>query len=283
MRRVARHQLVVGLGVLALFFLFVPVTTHAADVSVSATVSGTTPPAETGPTVELHGFAAPNASLIVQRNGVQITTSTADSQGVFSIVLTDQPTGQQTYTVLATDTDGRQLAPITFVFNLKNGTTTIVTGVFPGPSIALDTTSVKLGQDVTVTGTTVPGSAVALTVHSDQTMSLSTVADTLGHWAQIISTKLLAPGTHTATAQAQTGSTLSSQSQTVEFAVSALAKCDGKKTADLNCDASVNLTDFSILLYFWQKTHPTNTRADINGDGIVTIIDFSIMLYQWTS
>ncbi|MBI3571906.1 hypothetical protein HY091_00005, partial [Candidatus Kaiserbacteria bacterium] len=51
---------------------------------------------------------------------------------------------------------------------------------------------------------------------------------------------------------------------------------------DLNCDGGVNLTDFSILLFFWKATNPTNARADINHDGSVNVVDFSIMLYQWT-
>lgn len=55
-----------------------------------------------------------------------------------------------------------------------------------------------------------------------------------------------------------------------------------ERPADLNCDGRVNLTDFSILLYYWGKTR-SHSRADINKDGIVNLIDFSILLYWWTS
>ena len=49
--------------------------------------------------------------------------------------------------------------------------------------------------------------------------------------------------------------------------------------ADLNCDTKVNLTDLSILMYYWQKSG--TTLADINKDKIVNLVDFSILLYWW--
>lgn len=52
--------------------------------------------------------------------------------------------------------------------------------------------------------------------------------------------------------------------------------------ADLNCDGRVNLTDLSILLYYWQQKG-AGIKADINKDGIVNLIDFSVMLYWWTN
>jgi hypothetical protein len=55
-----------------------------------------------------------------------------------------------------------------------------------------------------------------------------------------------------------------------------------ERTADLNCDGRVNITDFSILMYWWGKKTP-GVRADINKDGIVNLVDLSIMLYWWTN
>lgn len=51
--------------------------------------------------------------------------------------------------------------------------------------------------------------------------------------------------------------------------------------ADLNCDQKVNITDFSILMYYWQK-QGSGIKADINKDGIVNLVDLSIMFYWWT-
>lgn len=52
--------------------------------------------------------------------------------------------------------------------------------------------------------------------------------------------------------------------------------------ADLNRDKKVNLTDFSILLMFYNTPAPfKNLCVDINKDDKVNVADFSIMLTQW--
>jgi len=51
---------------------------------------------------------------------------------------------------------------------------------------------------------------------------------------------------------------------------------------DINKDGHINIVDFSILMYFWHQTSPSNPCADLNKDGIVDLTDFSIMLYWWT-
>ncbi len=276
---VARRRLAV------FFILWLAVTAgsvRAGEVTITATVPGTTPPGPVNPIVQFEGLAAPAATVTVTRGSQAIGTVTADGQASFSITLTDQPAGQQTYVVGAADDEGRALKSVTFVLNLSASTVTIVTGVFLGPSIAVDRTSVKLGQFVTVTGTTAPQSSVTVTVSStpkDYTIN----ADSAGNWSKLVNTEEIGVGTHAAQARARyNGSQTSAVSDSVSFAVNPLEQCDGKKTADVNCDGKINLVDFSILLFFWQQTNPRNERSDINRDGRVTIVDFSIMLFQWT-
>lgn len=50
---------------------------------------------------------------------------------------------------------------------------------------------------------------------------------------------------------------------------------------DVNGDCRVNLTDFSIVGYWYNRTNPPK-RTDINGDGRVNLVDFSIMAFNWT-
>jgi hypothetical protein len=74
-------------------------------------------------------------------------------------------------------------------------------------------------------------------------------------------------------------------SQAVGFKVgnsSIEAKKNQNISSDINGDGKVNLTDLSILLFFWQKSNPSNPKTDINGDGKVNLTDLSIMLYNWT-
>lgn len=280
---VRRAVITVSTCVVAFWFLFSTSIALAASVTVSATVQGTTPPAPNNPVLELRGIIAPNVSYVITRDGVEIARGTTGADGTFTATLPDQLTGQQTFVITATDSQGRVFTSFTITINLQSGTTTIVTGIFLGPTIAIDKTSVKLGESVTISGTSVPGSTITLSVNSVKAMTESITAASDGSWSKSINTADIGVGTHVAKARAvSSDSIMSAYSDEVTFAVNPLEKCDGKKTADLNCDVSVNLTDFSILLYFWQKTNPANARADINKDGQVTIVDFSIMLYQWT-
>lgn len=272
---------IVLLGVVLLSVGFPLVARSAASVRVTATVVKNTSLVSSTPRVQLKGFIAPNVAFTVTRDGTIVTTGTTDISGAFDILLTDQPSGQHIYVVSATDAHGQLFAPVTFAFMLDEGTITIVSNIFPGPSIGVNKPEVKLGQQIILSGATLPGSTVALTVNSKTQLKLTASVDSLGNWLATLATDLLGAGTHTATAIATSHQSVSATSE-ITFVVNPLEKCDGKKTADLNCDSKVNLTDFSILLYFWKKTTPANPRADINGDGIVSLVDFSIMLYQWT-
>ncbi|MBI3572416.1 hypothetical protein HY091_02710, partial [Candidatus Kaiserbacteria bacterium] len=247
------------------------------QVVITATVVGGGPPAN--PTVEFRGLAAPQAAITVARDSVQVTAATAADDATFDIPLGNQPVGQHVYTVAGIDASGHPLTELTFALNLAAGNTTIITGVFLGPSIAVDKTAVKLGQPITVFGTTAPKSLVTLSIGSVHAESLNLQSNTSGFWSRAVDTTPLGVGSHSAQAQAMTSdNVISAASSSVTFAVNPLEKCDGKKSADLNCDGGVNLTDFSILLFFWKATNPTNARADINHDGSVNVVDFSIML-----
>ncbi len=257
--------------------------TGSASVGVSAVVidQNVVP---TNPSVEFHGVVSPNATVTISRDGTVVSSQLASSTADFVAVLLDQPAGPQNYLISAVDTSGAALAPISFSLTLVVNTNTIITGVFLGPSIRIDKSAVKLGQYVTVAGMTAPSSDVSVTIHSTQAKSFTVTADGSGRWSKLVNTDDVGVGTHTAQARAVLGgSQISAVSAVVSFAVNPLEQCDGKKTADVNCDGHVDLTDFSILLYFWQQTNPRNSRVDINADGRVDVIDFSIMLYQWTN
>lgn len=266
------------LAVVMFAFFVQPVS--AADVSISATVSGSTPPITPNPIVQFSGIAAPSAPITIKRGGTKIVDTTAATDASFSTTLNNQPTGQQIYEIAALDSAGDSLSPVTFAFDLQAGTTTVVSGVFLGPSIEVDKPSVKLGETVKLSGVTAPSSKVTISITATSTTSYTIQADTHGVWSKSVITSDIGAGTHTAKARAVTASNvISGFSATVTFSVSA---ADQFLSADLNTDGSVNIVDFSILLFYWEAVNPVNIRADINHDGRVDIIDFSILLFQWT-
>jgi hypothetical protein len=54
-----------------------------------------------------------------------------------------------------------------------------------------------------------------------------------------------------------------------------------KKTVDFNHDGFVNFIDFSILLYYFDKTGDSIWATDLNDDLVVDLTDVSIFMYYW--
>lgn len=54
-----------------------------------------------------------------------------------------------------------------------------------------------------------------------------------------------------------------------------------RKTVDFNRDGYVNFIDFSILLYYYDKSGAIIVPYDLNDDGAVDIVDISIFMYYW--
>ena len=51
--------------------------------------------------------------------------------------------------------------------------------------------------------------------------------------------------------------------------------------ADFNQDGWIDFVDFSILLYYYDKTGDVIARYDLSEDGDVDLVDISIFMYYW--
>lgn len=270
-----------------LFLVAFPALVGAADISVTATVEGTTPPTPADTVVIFRGIAYPNSPVSIHRGSTLLATVPADPTARFDVTLGNQTPGTFTYTVSAADARGLDSVPINFTLTLTIGTTITVTGVFLGPTLEVDETQVELGDTLTFLGATAPQSQVSIIVSSVQTKTFSAVADQSGVWTKQILASDVGLGSHTAKAKAvATTAEISSFSASVTFSVVAqptVDVCAAKKAGDINCDGKVNLTDFSILLFYWKQSQPANARADVNGDHAVNLTDVSILLFNWSA
>jgi len=237
-----------------------------------------------GPTptkVILKGKAYPNAFLTLLKNDKVAATFIAPKSGLFKKELTGLSGGIYTFGIWAEDTEGRRSVTLSFTISVLTGTTTSISGIFISPTISLTPTQVERGDKVNIFGQVFPESQVDIFVSSKEIVE-ETISDYQGNWAYEFDTTPLEEREHNARAKAlYKEGEQSPFSQTIPFLVlepGALI-CEG---VDLNFDGEVNIVDFSILLYFWRQTNPSNVCADINFDGIVNIIDFSIMMYYWT-
>jgi len=238
---------------------------------------GTPPP--TYSKVIFEGKAYPGALITVLRNGAVAGTTIGLPTGDFSLTLGAVQTGISTFGIFAEDTQGRKSVTLSFSISVIEGTTTTVKGIFISPTIELSKQLVKRGDSVDVLGQAYPESEVQIFVSSGPTPFIKKATPSLkGEWKYSLDTSILGIGDHSSKAKAiADGGEQSPFSSELPFKV--VEMCKG---ADLNFDGRVNLTDFSILLYFWNQTKPKNICADINFDGIVNIVDFSITMYYWT-
>lgn len=271
--------------IIALVLIASPVFVWAADIVVTAIVESTAPPTPADTVVIFRGLAYPGSPVTVKREGVVAVTVPADPAARFDVTLQNQTPGQVTYSVSSEDARGLVSQPMNFALTITSGTTSTLTGIFLGPTIEVDKTEAKIGETITMLGQTAPDSEVSIFVSSTATRTFKTNSDSSGLWSRQILAEDLGAGNHTARAKAVTAaSEISAYSASVDFEVVAAPtpdKCDGKKQGDVNCDGRVNLTDFSILLYYWRQTNPKNARADVNGDHTVNLTDVSIMLFNW--
>lgn len=265
------------------FGLVVALTSDA--VQISATVPEPTPPTPPDTVVIFRGIAYPHSQVTIERQGTILVTVPADPQARFDVTLTNQPSGVWTYAVYAEDALGRVGRTSNFTLSITSGTTTTVSGVFLGPTIDADHDTIALSETATVFGATLPASAVTIFVSSEEEQAFQVTADADGVWVRQFLGSDVGLGDHHIRSKAVSPeSEISAFSSTIPLTVTeeTVGPCDGRNRADINCDGRVNLTDFSILLFFWRQRNPSNERADINSDTRVNLTDLSILLFNWT-
>jgi len=259
------------------------------DISVSAEVPSEEPPPPGGgggappANVIFKGRAYPNAYLIIFKDEVVAATFFAESSGLFEKELTGVRGGVYDFGISAEDNRGVKSVTLGFTASILGGRTTTISGIFISPTISLIPTQVEKGSTVDIFGQAFPESEVKIFVSSAEETVKESISDQEGNWDYKLSTVPLQEGEHDARAKALfKDGEQTSFSHTLSFLVLAPGAlvCEG---ADLNFDGKINLIDFSILLYFWGQSNPSNRCADINFDGIVDLVDFSIMMYWWTA
>lgn len=231
--------------------------------------------------VIIRGKAYPGATITVLRDGDIERVVEADGDAEFDFTLTDQTPGITTFGFWALDRAGRKSITYTATFQIIKNAVTTLTGILVPPTLVADPEKVTPGETVTFRGSAAPSAQVQVFVDKSST-PLKTVAAASGEWAYAQATDGLATEIfHTVRAnyiESTNAELKSGYSSLVNFYVGT-GDPDSTLTADLNKDGSVNLTDFSILLFNWNTT---STLADINKDGTVSLPDFSIMLFYWT-
>ncbi len=237
--------------------------------------------------ITVNGKAFPNVTVSILEDGDTIGTVRANAKGDFQFSTAAEP-GATTLGFWANDPDRTRSITFNSTFDVTQGAVTTVNGIYVPPTIKVSASSIERNGTLTISGYTIPSAQVIL--QFDNTARTETVSsDGSGKWSYTLEGSSLSQASHTVKAKftitegvSATTKKESNFSATLSFGVGVNAE-PVIGSSDLNRDGKVNLTDFSILIFWWGTAGGnSNPPADINGNGNVGLEDFSILLFNWT-
>lgn len=233
--------------------------------------------------VIIRGKSYPSSDVHVLVDGKVVGIVKADNKADFYFETSQITPGIASFGFWSEDKLGLKSTLLTLTFRVTSRAVTTISGIYIAPTIEVDKKSVKQGESVKIYGQTVPDTEVMIHINSPQEFVEKTSSVKTGDWNINFNTAPLNEEFHTAKAYFQVNASgniiKSGFSKSVSFHVGKLGGTPLCPNADLNKDSRVNLTDFSILLYYWGTD---NACADQNQNGKVELVDFSIMMYYWT-
>ena len=237
------------------------------------------------------GKAYPQSNVTLLKDAQVAATTKAGPDANFEISLSGLAGGTYTFGVWAEDKKGLRSLTHTFSIAITSGATTVASGIFLPPSIAVDKNEVRRGDDIVIFGQSAPQADITILINSEEEFFAKTISDKDGVYLHNFDTSVLDYGSHYAKSKAGIANlAFSSFGQTIGFKVgnknisSEALKRPVK--AELNNDGRVNLIDFSIAAFWYKRPLTEQARANVDAklkpDGVINLIDFSILAYYWT-
>lgn len=232
--------------------------------------------------VSVAGTAYPNQTVHIIFNAEEIGTVRANAQGAFSFAFDASP-GTASVGFWANDSTGVRSVTLNLTFDVTQGAITNIRGVMLPPTISVDTATLNPGDKIALFGQTAPNKKVELFIDNVKVAEKNSGAD--GRWSIDHDSSKLSLAEHLAKVRYTEGGTALVRQSNFSNSLTLFVGVEGRQSlpSDLNRDGKINLTDFSILIFWWQTNGGnSNPPADINGNGKVGIEDFSILLFNWT-
>jgi hypothetical protein len=247
------------------------------------------PPSPGAPGVALKGWGYPISFVQILQDGNIAGWTNSASNGEFAVFLEDLIRGMYTFGIWSNDLESRKSGTYSTTFWVEEGTQTTVTDIIIPPTFDIATSS---AVDMQAFGYSTPGASVEVWVYpmtfeavdESKVKKFNATVPSNGKWNANVDLATLVNGEYYIKARTviesmspgEFSQILSFTKDGEELTEDEGVACPG---ADLNRDGKVNITDFSILLYYWGTD---DACADQNSNGNVDLIDFSIMMYHWT-
>ena len=275
----------------------------ATSTEVSATpVAGVTPPPPSGggggggsTTITagaiFSGRAYPRSTITLLKDAQVVSSTVADANANFQITVSGLSGRNYIFSLYSEDFKGLQSPLYSFPVSITSGVTTKVGNIFIAPTITVDKSEVKRGDNIAIFGQSVPAAEIIISVNSDEELFVKKTTDLNGIYLLNFDSSVLELGQHYTRVKAALKEEISSLSKAVGFTVgtkNVFAKLPTQSAmkADLNNDKQINYVDFSIAAYWYKRTLSATFKLieaeRLNGDGKIDPVDFSIMAYYWT-
>ena len=235
-------------------------------------------------TVSFSGRAYPNTTITLLKDAQIVAATIAGPDAKFQITLTSLSAGNYIFSLYGKDKEYQRSSLFTFPVSVTEGVTIDIGGIFIAPTINVDKSEVKWGENLTIFGQSVSQGEITIVVNSEQNFFAKTQTDEDGVYLHNFDTTALEMGQHFTKSKAFIDEEISSFSKSVSFLVGTRTTFKQKTETfkgDVNNDRRVNLIDFSITAYWYKKPLPPSS-IDLNNDGKIDLADFSIMAFHWT-
>ncbi len=235
--------------------------------------------------VIISGYAFPGSTVYAIVDGAAGGNVRAGSDGRYSITISEIARGAYTFGVYAIDRNQVRSTTFSTSFTVTGGRTSSLSNINVMPTVRVTPDPVTPGQTLTVSGYSLPNATVTVENQRDGSSvsrrEFTATSDSSGVWQLTIDTGNFTRGTYKVRVKAAATSVTTNYSNYTFYGVG--QEAEGELNPDLNTDGKVNLTDFSILLFWWGRDGGNSEPpADINSDGTVSLTDFSILLFNWT-
>jgi hypothetical protein len=241
--------------------------------------------------VVLSGRAYPKSTVTILKDAQVVATTIADENAKFQVNVGGLSSGSYIFSLYSEDGKGVRSSMLTFPVALTKGILAKIENIFVAPTIATDKREVRKGDPIDIFGQSTPDAEVTLEINSNEQIFVKTDADEGGVYLHKFDTSVLEMGEHHAKSRSALAAEISPQSSAAPFTVgdkNILAEvtpsCPLK--ADLNADCKVNLVDFSIAAFWFNRqlseSFLPREKEKLNGDGKITIVDFSLIAFYWT-
>lgn len=238
------------------------------------------------------GKAYPRSTITLLKDAQVVATTISDAGANFQITISGISGGNYFFSLYSEDSKGNRSSLLTFPVGIKEGVTTKIGDIYITPTIAVDKSEVKRGDNIIIFGQSSPLSEVTISVNSDEEHFVKRITDAAGAYLLNFDTSVLELGQHNTKSKVALNGEISSFSKVVGFTVgtkNVYVEPTSTSTyikGDLNNDGKVNLVDFSIASYWYKfplsSSFKVIEKRHLNGDGKIDLLDFSMIAFYWT-